>query len=134
MGGLKLRLSGDFLQLPPVRSSSFAAPKETSSVPSTSAPVKRRSPPVKQACEESKQDSDEDEDAAEERRLGVQKFQLIKDVVCLNRVVRAPNALGALSLLSAIARLLTLSGHYCSLSFFEKTMTDLVLQCGKQVL
>ena len=96
MGVLKLRLSGEFLQLPPVRSSSFAAPKETSSVPSTSAPVKRRSPPVKQACEESKQDSDEDDDAAEERRLGVQKFQLIKDVVCLNRVVRAPNALGAL--------------------------------------
>ena len=26
----------------------------------------------------------------------MQKFQLIKDVVCLNRVVRAPNALGAL--------------------------------------
>ena len=96
MGGLKLRLSGVFLKLPPVRSSSFVVPKETSSVPSTSAPVKRRSPPVKQACEESKQDSDEDEDAAEERRLGVQKFQLIKDVVCLNRVVRAPNALGAL--------------------------------------
>ena len=89
-------MSGDFLQVPPVRSSSFAAPKETSSVPSTSAPVKRRSPPVKQACEESKQDSDEDEDAAEERRLGVQKFQLIKDVVCLNRVAPAPNALGAL--------------------------------------
>ena len=134
MGGLNLRLSGDFLQLPPVRSSSFAAPKETSSVPSTSAPVKRRSPSVQQACEESKQDSDEDEGAAEERRQGVQSFSSSRMSFVSIAWFELPMLLELCALLSAIARLLMLSGHYCSLSFFEKTMTDLVLQCGKQVL
>ena len=41
-------------------------------------------------------DSSDDEATSEERKQGLAAFRQIDNVVCLNRVVRAPNALGAL--------------------------------------
>ena len=41
-------------------------------------------------------DSSGDEATSEERRQGLEKWKQIENVVCLTRVVRAPNALGAL--------------------------------------
>jgi hypothetical protein len=83
-GGLLVRLSGDFLQLPPVRAASFAGHNMPDSE------TKKAKP------EPDSSDDEMDDETAEERKLGVTHFRNIRNVVCLNRVVRAPNALGAL--------------------------------------
>ena len=82
-GNLLVRLSGDFLQLPPVRSSTLAS--------STAPP---RASTSKNDHESG--DSSGDDATSEERKQGLAKWNQIQNVVCLTRVVRAPNALGAL--------------------------------------
>ncbi len=103
-----MRLGGDFLQLPPVRASSFATPVDihSSSASSRAAkagtPAKKATPakPSTQTGTSKNGDMDSedsgDEQTAEEKRQGLLKFRKVENVVCLNRVVRAPNSLGAL--------------------------------------
>ena len=94
MGGLKLRLSRDFLQLPPVQSGSFAGP----CLEAASSSAKRSSRPPKSSTKKVEaiaMDSEEDDESKEERRCGLDTFRRISDIVCLTRIVRAPNSLGA---------------------------------------
>ena len=93
-GNLLVRLSGDFLQLPPVRASTLAE-----SLAPTGASTGKG--------DHDAGDSSGDEATSEERRQGLEKWKKIENVVCLIRVVRAPNALGALC---AIAKSLTTCG------------------------
>ena len=82
-GNLLVRLSGDFLQLPPVRSSTLAS---SAALPRTST----------SRLDHESDDSSGDDQTSEERKQGLAKWSQIENVVCLTRVVRAPNALGAL--------------------------------------
>ena len=91
MGGLKDRLSGDFLQLPPVDSSSFAQ----CSMPVIDAPEPVQ-PSSATAAEHLADASPNAEDKQAERRLGQRLYEMIPNVIVLTNIVRAPNALGVL--------------------------------------
>ena len=111
MGGLKLSLSRDFMQLPPVKAASFAGPhmeqdegdgqsndrSSRKAAPSTKTAVRAQN--GKALCGKTSKKNDEeldDEYDDEEGACGLATFRKITDVVCLTKVVRAPNALGAL--------------------------------------
>ena len=105
MGGLKLRLSGDFLQLPPVKAGSFAGPvmeEDVGDDKENKRPRVGRPTATAKTCARSdrtvKRDNEDidDEYDDEEGNCGLETFRRISDVVCLTKVVRAPNALGAL--------------------------------------
>ena len=101
MGGLKLRLSGDFLQLPPVKAGTFAAPQADVDGAPTSSQTKGKSLGTKPQLRRGNTSKQDDEEADEEYddaegTCGLNTFRRISEVVCLTKVVRAPNALGAL--------------------------------------
>ena len=85
MGGLKLRLSGDFMQLPPVNAAGFSSPALDD-----------------EGCQklETKGKSDrpgQNDDLKGERKAGLDLYRSIRNVIFLTKVVRAPNALGLIS-------------------------------------
>jgi len=94
MGALKLRLSGDFLQLPPVNSAGFAGPS-LDDEGNEKVHNPRRGTKTRHAMQdEDAEPKDEEED--KEAEWGLKYFRQIPHVICLSRVVRAPNSLGAL--------------------------------------
>ena len=97
MGGLETRLSGDFLQMPPVQAAGFASPEIEDEATTKRGKSKRgkkgkvddTSPP---AQTEAKNDL-----LSEEREAGMRQYRSITNFIVLKKVVRAPNALGLLA-------------------------------------
>jgi len=88
MGGLKLRLSGDFLQLPPVLSTSFAGPSLEADAFLVKSKFKARPDKTTKDAVEPSGDVHDDEEGA----CGLESFRKISEVVCLTKVGIAPNA------------------------------------------
>ncbi len=97
MGGLKTRLSGDFLQMPPVQAAGFASPEIEDEATTKRGKSKRgKNGKVDDTTQPAHTDAKNDL-LSEEREAGMRQYRSITNVIVLTKVVRAPNALGLLA-------------------------------------
>ena len=97
-----MRLSGDVLQLPPVKSSSFAGPsldeddEECCDAKRKSTKGKSRKSVSDHKPQKDDPEASCDEEDDKEAECGLETFRRISNVICLTKIVRAPNSSGAL--------------------------------------